>query len=231
MASTSARILKTRVVFKGPGRQVNGLEAVPEGLWLSDQQDYRTYLVDYDGKPTRWGHFDPETLNRSRYSWGDRGLNSLSILSYLAVAGHMTGDPKYSVSAEKLVREGHYDINLMAPKTQTGMGSGNQSDDEMAMMNYYTLLRYEKDPELRQRYAFSLANYWDLERPEMNPFFNFVAAAGLKGASYTDAYRTYDLTLSGNWLEESIDTLRRWIGDGEGVRQGLRARGRQGGRG
>ncbi len=50
MASTSARVVKTTVAFKGPGLQVNGLEAVPEGLWLSDQQDNKTYLVDYDGK-------------------------------------------------------------------------------------------------------------------------------------------------------------------------------------
>jgi hypothetical protein len=97
----------------------------------------------------------------------------------------------------------------MVPKISTGPGSGNQSDDEMAMMNYYTLLRYETDPELRQRYAFSLSNYQDIERLELNPFFNFVAAASLNGAKYTDAYRTYDLTLSGAWLEESIDTLRR----------------------
>jgi hypothetical protein len=171
--------------------------------------DHGFTLVDYDGKVTRWGHFDPETLNSSRYAWGDRGLNSLSMLSYLAVAGHMTGDAKYRAAAQKLVREGHYDVNLMVPKISTGPGSGNQSDDEMAMMNYYTLLRYETDPELRQRYAFSLSNYQDIERLELNPFFNFVAAASLNGAKYTDAYRTYDLTLSGAWLEESIDTLRR----------------------
>ncbi len=50
MVSAEVRVAKARVVFKGPGPQVNGLEAVPEGLWLSDQQDNRTYLVDYSGK-------------------------------------------------------------------------------------------------------------------------------------------------------------------------------------
>jgi streptogramin lyase len=29
---------------------VNGLQAVPEGLWVSDQVENRTYLVDYQGK-------------------------------------------------------------------------------------------------------------------------------------------------------------------------------------
>ena len=50
MVSADVRVARVRVVFKGPGPQVNGLEAVPEGLWLSDQQDNRTYLVDYQGK-------------------------------------------------------------------------------------------------------------------------------------------------------------------------------------
>jgi streptogramin lyase len=36
-------------MFKAPGEQVNGLEAVPEGLWLCDQRDNRSYLVDYEG--------------------------------------------------------------------------------------------------------------------------------------------------------------------------------------
>ncbi len=38
------------MVFAGPGLQVNGLEAVPEGLWLCDQRDNRSYLVDYNGQ-------------------------------------------------------------------------------------------------------------------------------------------------------------------------------------
>ena len=50
MVATALRTVKTREAFKGPGPQVTGLEAVAEGLWLSDQQDNRTYLVDFHGK-------------------------------------------------------------------------------------------------------------------------------------------------------------------------------------
>jgi streptogramin lyase len=50
MVATDVRVVKAREVFRGPGPQVNGLEAVPEGLWVSDQVDDRTYLVDYNGK-------------------------------------------------------------------------------------------------------------------------------------------------------------------------------------
>jgi streptogramin lyase len=50
MTSAEARVARPRVIFPGPGKQVNGLEAVPEGLWLCDQQDNHSYLVDYEGR-------------------------------------------------------------------------------------------------------------------------------------------------------------------------------------
>ena len=50
MTATQLRVARVREAFKGPGPQVNGLEAVSEGLWVSDQRDNRTYLVDYHGK-------------------------------------------------------------------------------------------------------------------------------------------------------------------------------------
>jgi hypothetical protein len=50
MTTADVRVARPRMVFAGPGLQVNGLEAVPEGLWLCDQRDNRSYLVDYAGK-------------------------------------------------------------------------------------------------------------------------------------------------------------------------------------
>jgi hypothetical protein len=76
-------------------------------------------------------------------------------------------------------------------------------------MSFYDLIKYETDDDLLQRYSYSLANYWAIERVEMNPFFNFVTAASLTGKKFTDAYRTQDLTPRGEWQEESIDSLRR----------------------
>ena len=171
--------------------------------------DHDFTLVDWDGAPTRWGHFGPATLNHGRITWAERGLNSLSILSYLKVAEHMTGDSKYRKAYDTLIREDSYDLNTMVPKISTGIGSGNQSDDEMAFMSFYNLISYETDADLLQKYAWALSSYWVLERPEMNPFFNFVAAARLKGRSFTDAFRQYDLTPKTDWLEDSVDTLRR----------------------
>ncbi|MFA6244158.1 MAG: hypothetical protein WC655_24665, partial [Candidatus Hydrogenedentales bacterium] len=107
-------------------------------------------LVDFDGTPTRWSIYAPNELNHNHMWYSERGLKSLSMLSYLTVAEHMTGDAKYS-EAIKMLREQHsYDTNAMITKVQRGVGSGNQSDDEMAIMCYYNLVKYTKDPKLKE---------------------------------------------------------------------------------
>ncbi|MCX6598538.1 MAG: hypothetical protein NTV70_19475 [Acidobacteria bacterium] len=165
--------------------------------------------VDHDGKPTRWGYFDPASLNHNHDFWGERGMNSLSILAYLKVVSHITGDPKYDQAARKLIDEHGYEMNVLFPKTHGGPGAGNQSDDEMIFMNFYSLLRYEKDARLRGFYLRALAHAWENERPEMNPFFNFIYATLASGEKLVGTHDTLELTPKGAWLEDSIDTLKR----------------------
>lgn len=167
-------------------------------------------LVDHDGLPTRWARYSPKELNFDQNWFSERGLNSLSILSYLAVTEHVTGQAKYGAIAEDLVRRHGYAQNLLYPKMHRGAGTGNQSDDEMAFMCYYNLINYEDDPELRRRYLVSFWMYWRLERPEMNPFFNFAFAARAVRASFADAWGVHDLSPTGDWLEDSIETLKRF---------------------
>ena len=167
-------------------------------------------LVDWDGLPTRWAVFGPHELNHNPAWYAERGLNSMSILSYLAVAEHVSGDPKYRVAADTLINEHGYAINLLVPKQQTGAGSGNQSDDEMAFMSFYNLIRYTKDAMLRRLFLFSFYNYWTLEQPELNPFFNFVYAGAYTGEPYSDPWAVFDLSPKGPWIEQSLDTLKRF---------------------
>jgi hypothetical protein len=138
---------------------------------------HRFVLIDHDGLPTRWAIYGPQYLNRDPAWWPERGLKSLSILSYLAVAGHITGDARYAAAARELCEREGYAQNAMHPKVQHGPGSGNQSDDEMAFMCFYTLLRYSQDEPLKSLIRYSFFRYWLNERPEMNPFFNFAYAA------------------------------------------------------
>lgn len=171
-------------------------------------------LTDHDGTPTRWAVFGPAAMNHDRVWFEERGLNSLSMLTYLRITAHVTGDAKYDTVARTL-SDGHgYAMNLLHPKVSLGVGGGNQSDDEMAFMNYYHLLKYEHDAEVRQAVARSLYDYWQLERPERNPFFNLVAAMSLQGTTFTDAYGTQDLSLpDALWLDDTVDTLTRFPTD------------------
>jgi hypothetical protein len=164
-------------------------------------------LMDHDGRPTRWAIYGPQFLNRDPIWWPERGLNSLSILSYLAVAAHVTGDPKYSAASRDLVEQHGYAHNAMHPKIQHGPGSGNQSDDEMAFMSYYSLLRCSSDEVLKSMIRFSFFNYWVNEAPEMNPFFNFAYAACSLDASGANPWGRVSLKPWPGWQQDAMATL------------------------
>ena len=167
-------------------------------------------LVDHDGKPTRWARYDPSELNYDRNWFMERGLNSLSMLSYLRTTAHITGDDKYHVIADSLISHHSYLQNLINQKFQRGIGTGNHSDDEMAFMCYYNLLKYETDPKRRETVGLSFWLNWKMEHPELNPFFNFAFAASCTDLTFTDAWGTYPVGPEGEWLAESIETLQRF---------------------
>lgn len=169
--------------------------------------DHDFVLIDHDGKPTRWAIFGPKHLNHDPNWWLERGLNSLSILSYLSVATHITGDAKYEAAANKLINEHGYAHNAMLSKVQFGPGSGNQSDDEMAFMCFYNLLRYSRLEPLRSLMRYSFFMYWANEAPEMNPFFNFSYAAHSLNATATNAFGQFSIQPWPGWMEDSMATL------------------------
>jgi hypothetical protein len=97
------------------------------------------------------------------------------------------------------------------PKVHNGPGSGNQSDDEMAFMSFYNLMKYTpEDSQLHGIAAYSWWTQWLIEKPELNPLFNFMYASQAAGETYTSAFATINLTPHDDWLEESVDTLKRY---------------------
>ena len=164
-------------------------------------------MVDADGKPTRWGMYAPEELGHDPLWWQERGLKSLSMLAYLAGAEHVTGDAKYGRLARELIDRHAYAHNAMQPKVQQGPGSGNQSDDEMAFMCYYNLLRLSHDEDLKRLMRYSLFHYWVNEAPEMNPFFNFVIAAENNGTVFPSPFGPVALSPWAGWQEDAMATL------------------------
>jgi len=171
-------------------------------------------LVDHDGRPTRWANFAPESLNHDLDWFEERGLNSLSILSYLAVAARIAGEEggaRYREAARELIERHAYAQNVLQPKVHMGPGTGNQSDDEMAVMGFYDLLHSEADPELRATYGLGFRRYWELVHPERNPFFELAYAASCWSATASTAWGPVQLTPGGStWLSDALDALRRY---------------------
>jgi len=154
--------------------------------------DHAFYLVDLDGKRTRWGVWNPKEINDDPAWSEEHGLNALEILSHLKVAIHMTGQERYEAAYRELIEKHHYHLNTISQKILPP-GHVNHSDDELAFLAYYPLLLYEDDPALRAIYLKSIERSWQIERPERSPFFNFVYGASTRA--------DFD-------LEESVEELR-----------------------
>jgi len=164
-------------------------------------------LLDIDRTPTRWSIYNPDSLNKDKNWWPERGLKSLSMLSYLAVAEHMTGDPRYGDISRELQEKHHFRTNAMIYKIHFGPGSGNQSDDEMAFMCYYNLMKYSKDAALKDMIHYSFYSAWTNEQPEQNPLFNFMYAAFGIDVEHTNPWGTHDVSIWPGWLDDSVETL------------------------
>lgn len=132
-------------------------------------------LRDMDGKPTRWGRWDPAYLQRP-YGYESRGLNGMEALSYVEAAYALTGDLKYQAGLEQL-RKWRYPTYVVRQKMTFPPDSIATWDDELAFWCYYTLLSYARDPELRSTYLRSLERSWEVLRMQQLPFFNFIYGA------------------------------------------------------
>jgi hypothetical protein len=140
--------------------------------------DNNYQLIDVDGQRTRWGWWGPDVI------WNDpdeTGLRALHILSHLRVALHLTANPqfraKYQAAYDTLIKAHKYHLLTRNQKIMVP-GSINHSDDELAFLSFYPLLRYETDPSLLATYKQSLERSWQIERPERNPLWNIIYAAG-----------------------------------------------------
>ncbi len=140
--------------------------------------DNNYQLIDVDGKRTTWGWWGPDVV------WDDpdeTGLRALHILAHLRVALHLTANAqyrdKYRAAYDNLIKSHRYHLLTRNQKIMVP-GKINHSDDELAFLSYYPLLRYETDPALLGVYRESLERSWQIERPERNPLWNIIFAAG-----------------------------------------------------
>jgi len=155
--------------------------------------DHGWVLRDLDGKPTRWGRWDPDYLLRP-YGFEARGLNGMEAQTYMHTALALTGDAKFQAGLDQLL-EWRYHTYTVRQKLTFPPESVVPWDDELAFRCFHPLLRYTRDPELRSIYLRSLERHWEVMRMQQVAFFNFVYGA-----------------LTGNDCEapEAVRHLREW---------------------
>lgn len=159
------------------------------------------YLIDFDGKPTLWGKWNPSYVNGFDKSVGDRKICSSNIIGFLQAAYHFTGKKIYKDKAYELMNQHGYLENLMRPMAEIGkapegaddwakmLSEGwNHSDDEMYFLAYWCLYPYAFTPELKTAYGKAIKDHWNAERPEKNGLWNLCYA--MTGAKAFDKNET-----------------------------------------
>jgi hypothetical protein len=155
--------------------------------------NHQWQLIDRDGKPTRWGRWDPDYFktDEGRY---DRGLQCLELLSFMKTAHALTGDEKFSTAYQQLVDLG-YPGHTLRQRNTFPPENVLHFEDQLALWSYWNLLKFEKSRALRSIYRRSFERTYEVLRIEQHPWFNFVFGA-LTGHDFE--------------LEPSVSHLREW---------------------
>jgi len=134
--------------------------------------DHGYYLVDVNGKPTTWGRWSQTYFHQEP---SDSALNSMELLSFLKTAAHITGDARYAKEYRKLAIDSGY--ARLATRYKELRGEINYSDEELAMLSFYNLFRYETDGDLLGRYYRpALDGWWENIAREENPLWALIYA-------------------------------------------------------
>ncbi|MDP4284171.1 MAG: hypothetical protein Q8891_07085 [Bacteroidota bacterium] len=149
--------------------------------------DHNYNFVDIDGKPTRWGRWNPEYVNSYAKSISDRKLGSEDIVAGLELGYALTGKELYKREAFRLMYKNGYLDNIMIdvndikatpgdPSVADDKGNytANHSDDEMTFLTYWVLYHYAFNKDLKQKFSKTIHNYWQVIVPEKNPLWNLI---------------------------------------------------------
>lgn len=176
--------------------------------------DHNYYLIDWDGKPTTWGRWNPEYVNARPIMVGDRKICSSNIISMLQTAYHFTHKEIYKQKALELLYKNGYLENLMRPMKSIGeapanaddlskdlSNTWNHSDDEMYFIGYWGLYRYAFNADLKTQFKASIIDHWEIERPEKEAAWNIFTAL---------ASHEFDLKESVWWLQRYPLDMIHW---------------------
>ena len=178
--------------------------------------DHDMYLIDFDGKPTLWGKWNPEYVNARPKNVGDRKINSSNIVAMLQTAYHFTHKEKFRQKAFELMNNYGYFENLMQKMANISPAAPdadeiskmlsedwNHSDDEMYFVGYWGLYRYAFNDTLKESFKASIIDHWQIERPEKEGAWNIFTA--LTGTA------NFDLKEAAWWLREYPIDMIEWV--------------------
>lgn len=137
--------------------------------------DHGWQLVDRDGKPTRWGRWDPDYFTTEEGLY-DRGLQAVQLLSFMKTAEVLTGETRFGEAYRTLVGLGYPGFTLRARNTFPPE-SVLHFLDELAFWSFWNLLRLETDADRKALYRRGYERGYEVVRVEENPFFNYLHGA------------------------------------------------------
>ena len=163
--------------------------------------EHDMYMIDWNGKPTTWGRWNPQYVNAMPINVGDRKITSSNITSMLQTAYHFNGKKILKEKALELLYKYGYLENLMRPMKSLGNApsnaaelakdlsdSWNHSDDEMYFIGYWGLYRYALNDTLKKKFKEAILDHWEIERPEKEGAWNiFTAITGVKQFDLNEA--------------------------------------------
>jgi hypothetical protein len=162
------------IVF-GAGAAFDALDDGPErrrlvaaiGGIVGGMVEHGMTLQDLGGQRTKHGDLTCGVFTES--------LNCLIALSAVKVAHHVTGSERFAEAYRALVQRRYPEHAVSArDRWWEGVTGVNHSDNNLAFLAYYNLIRYETDPRLSALYQRSLERAWSVVRREKNPLFTFV---------------------------------------------------------
>jgi hypothetical protein len=134
--------------------------------------DHGYYLIGVNGKPTTWGRWSQTYFQQEP---GDSALNSMELLSFLKTAAHITGNIRYMKEYRKAAMDLGY--ARLATRYKELREEINYSDEELAMLSFYSLFRHETDAALLEDYyRLALNGWWDNIAREENPLWDCIYA-------------------------------------------------------
>lgn len=202
-----------------------------ERVWVAERLgalagyilDHGFTLPDIDGEPTTHGDWRPERLAIAvdgveacvdaghdfvmcidAYAGGGF-LDSTELLALMLSAWHVTGDVRFWIAYDALVRVHRYDrVATFHDQVATWAfpATANYCDHELADLAFLTLIRYEPDPVRRTHWIDQVLASFQYEVGERNPLKSLVIAA------VQDAVPGLDAGVS--TLVDYPEDLREW---------------------